>query len=49
MAIHMADAGDVLDGVLFCAFCFPLAVLDDIWDWTESVPENLSTYSLIYP
>ena len=34
MAVHLAVAGDVSDGVLVCA------VLDEIWDLSESVPEN---------
>ena len=29
----------------FCAVLFPLDVLDEIWDLTESVSEGFSTYS----
>ena len=34
----------------FCAvlFLFPLDVLDEIWDVTESVSDGLLTYSLRY-
>ena len=45
MAVHLAVAGDVFDDVLFCALSFlPQHVLDEIWDWIESVPENFPTY-----
>ena len=43
----MAVAGDVFEGVLFCAILFPQKVLDEIWDWMESVPEIFPTYSYI--
>ena len=42
MAVHLAVAGDVFDGVLFCAVLFPRDVLDEIWDLIESVPEDFS-------
>ena len=45
MAVHMAVAGDVFGGVLFCAVLFPRAVLDEIWDIIESVPQSFPTYS----
>ena len=41
MIVHLAVAGDVFDGVLF----FPRDVLDKIWDWMETVPENFPSYS----
>ena len=44
MIIHLVVAGDVLNGVLFCAVPFPRGVLDEIWDGTESLPENFPTY-----
>ena len=47
MAIHQAVAGDFFDGVSFRAVLFPRDVLDAIWAWIESVPENFPTYSYI--
>ena len=47
MAVHLAVAGDVFDGVLFCAVVFPQDVLGEILNRTESVPENFPTYALI--
>ena len=44
MAVYLAVSGDVFDGVLFCAVLFQSDVLYKIWDQTESVPENFSTY-----
>ena len=41
MAVHLAVAGDVFDGVLFFS---PRDGLDKTWDRTESVPENFPTY-----
>ena len=32
MAVYLAVAGDVFDGVLFCAVIFPRDVLDEICD-----------------
>ena len=32
MVVHLAAAGDVFDGVLFCAVLLPRDVLDKIWD-----------------
>ena len=32
----------------FCAVFFPLDVLDEIWDVTESVSEGFLTYSSLY-
>ena len=47
MAVHLAVAGDVFDGVLFCAVLFSLRdVLTEILDRIDSVPENFPTYSL---
>ena len=40
MAVHLAFAGDVFDDVLVLLSFFPRDVLDEIWDLTESVPEN---------
>ena len=33
--------------VLFCAVLFPLDVLGEIWDVTESVSEGFLTYSYV--
>ena len=40
MVVHLAVAGDVFDGVLFCAVLFPPDVLDEIRDCIASVPEH---------
>ena len=40
----MAVADDVFNGVL-CAVLFPRDVLDEIWDFIESVSEGFPTYS----
>ena len=46
MAVHLAVAGVIFDGVFFCAvFFFPQDVLDEILDSVESVPENFPTHS----
>ena len=45
MAVRLAVAGDVFDGVFLCFF-FPLDVLGGIWDLIESVSEGFLTYSL---
>ena len=45
MAVHLAVAGDVYDGVFFVLSLFPRDVLDEIWDLIESVSEGFSTYS----
>ena len=47
MAVHPAVAEDVFDGVLFCVVFSPQDVLDEIWDWIESVPENFPTFSYV--
>ena len=44
-AVHLAVAGGVFDGVFFVLSCFPLDVLDEIWDAIESVSEGFLTYS----
>ena len=47
MAVHMAVAGDVFDGVLFCAVLFPRDVLDEIR--TElSHFLNFPTYPIVH-
>ena len=38
--------GNVFDGVLFCVVFFSSDVLDETWEWIESVLENFLTYSL---
>ena len=49
MAINLAVAGGVFDGVLFCAVLFfPRDVLYEIWDGIQSVPENFSTCFIAY-
>ena len=47
MAVHLAVPGGVFDDVLFYAVIFLQDVLDEIWDWNESVPENFPTYSYL--
>ena len=45
IAVHLAVAGGVYDGVfLYCPFS-PREVLDEILDLIESVSEGLPTYS----
>ena len=34
--------------VSFCAVFFPRDVLDEIWDWIESVSEGSPTYLFIF-
>ena len=47
VAVHLAVAGDVFDGViLYCPF-FPRDVFDEIWDSIKSVSEGFPTYSYI--
>ena len=43
-AVHLADIGDVYDGVFLCCPFFPLDVLDEIWNLIESVSEGFLTY-----
>ena len=47
IAVHLAVAGDVFDGVFLCCPSFPRAILDEIWDLIESVFEGVPTYSLM--
>ena len=44
MAVHLAVGSDVFGDVFFVLSFFPRDVLDEIWDWIESVPENFSAY-----
>ena len=44
MAVHLANAGDVFDGVFLYHF-FPRDVLDEIWNRIELVPYNFPTFS----
>ena len=44
MAVHLAVAGDVFDGVCVCYSFFPRGVLGEICV-LESVSEDISTYS----
>ena len=37
IAVHLAVAGDVFDGVFFVLSFFPRDVLGEIWDLIESV------------
>ena len=48
IAVHLAVAGDVFDGVFFVLFFFPRDVLDEIWDLIESVSEGFPTYSSVF-
>ena len=40
-----AVAGGNFDGVFLCCPFFPVDVLDEIWDVTESVSDGFLTYS----
>ena len=40
MAVHLAVAGDVFFMSCFVLSFFPRYVLDEIWDYFESVPED---------
>ena len=44
MAVHLAIAGDVFDGVFLCCSFFRLDVLGEIWGLIESVSEGFPTY-----
>ena len=35
IAVHLAVAGDVSDGVLLCCPVSPLDVLEEIWDLSQ--------------
>ena len=45
IAVHLAVAGDVFDGVSLCCPFSPRDVSDEIWDLIESVSEGFPTYS----
>ena len=45
IAVHLAVAGGVYDGVFLCCPFFPRDVLDEILNLTESVSEGFLTYS----
>ena len=45
MAVHLAVAGDVFDGVFLRWSFFPRDVLDENWDLIESVSEGIPTFS----
>ena len=47
VAVHLAVAGDVFDGVFFVLSFFPRDVLDKIRDLIESVSEGFPTYSFM--
>ena len=47
MAVHLAVAGDAIDGIFLCCLFSPRDVLDEIWDLTESVLEGFPTYSSV--
>ena len=44
IAVHLAVAGGVYDGVFMCCPFFPRDVLDGIFDLIESVSESFPTY-----
>ena len=48
IAVDLAVAGDVYDGVFLCCPFFPGDVLDVILDLIESVSEGFPTYSFNY-
>ena len=43
-AVHLAVAGDVYDGEFLCCPLFQRDVLDEIWDFINSVSEGFPTY-----
>ena len=45
IALHLAVAGGVYDGVFLCSLFFPRDVLDGILDLIESVSEGFPTNS----
>ena len=47
LAFYLATAGDVFGGVYFLLSIFPRDVFDEIWDWIESVPEDVFSASLL--
>ena len=44
IAVHLAVAGGIYDGVFLCCFFFPRDVLDEILDLIESVSGGIPTY-----
>ena len=44
IAVHLAVACDVYDGVFLCCSCFPRGVLDEILNLIESVSEGFPSY-----
>ena len=46
IAVHLAVAGGVYDGVFLCCLFFSRDVLDGTFDLIESVPMGFLTYSL---
>ena len=44
IAVHLAVAGDVYDGVFLCCPFSPRDVADEILDLIESVSEGFPTY-----
>ena len=40
IAVYLAVAGDVFDGVFLCSPFFPRDVFDEIWDLIESVSKG---------
>ena len=47
IAVHLAVACDVYDGVFLCCPFFPRHVLDEILNLIESVSESFPTYSYV--
>ena len=47
IAVHLAVACDVYDGVFFVLFFFPRGVLDEILNLIESVSEGFPSYFFI--
>ena len=47
IAVHLAVAGDVIDGVFLCCPFFTRDVLDEILDFIEFVSEGLPIYFYI--
>ena len=47
IAVHLAVASDIFDGVFLCCPFFPRDVLDEIWDLIELVSAGFPTNSFI--
>ena len=51
IAVHLAAAGDVFDGIFLCCPFSPRDVLDEIWDLIESVSKGVflpTLFNILY-